>query len=365
MTITIDYPSVNLKGFITRYRAWHQAQLIKNPHRSPVIDLEDHGLRIQCFSDRDVDKINACQDHVVIIDSLNEGLHYQQIFDQYDKNKHYILFIPKFDQTIIELPINFTPVHYSHLLFDIVEDYVDPKSWYYYLNRQYEFDYPKSCLLTTIAGHRGEREPIKNHLVSVLDPGSFVFRYDNQDFGKSIDQIDIVDTTVADFVNCHSTFEKRFQYISKEPGYVYWKFVSTAAHNLSYFNLVLESEATKPVFFLTEKTVKPLLIGQPFVIYACQGFLQHLKTLGFRTFGELWDESYDQMQHWRVRAKAVAELCVKLGDFDWLANQDQLQEICQYNQKHINNLTWLATQEFHSFETTIESIAVEINKNVR
>ena len=359
MPITIENTSMNIKGFVARYRAWHQAQLVNNPNKISAIDWYDQGQRIRCFSDRDIEQINACTDKVVMIDSLNEGLHYISVYDNYDKNKHYLLFAPWFDQRQITLPISYTPIWYSHLLFEMVEDYTDPKSWYYYIDRTYTFDYPKPCLLTTIAGHGPERELIKNVLIDNLEKEDFVFRYNSQDFGRSIDAIDIADTSNSDFVNVHQAFEKRFIHIQKQPGYVYWKLVSMAAHNMSYFNLVLESDVTRSVFFLTEKTVKPLLIGQPFVIHGSLGFLQHLKNLGFSTFGDLWDESYDQEPDYKKRAEMVAQLCIRLKDFDWASARDQLQAICTKNQLRIHNLSAVAQREFQGFESTIQALCLD------
>jgi len=361
MQITIDTLSVEVKNFITRYRAWHTSKLFVDRTRTPVIDFTEQGYRIPCFRDRDIEQINACQSPIVMIDSLNEGLHYISVYNNYDKNKHYLLFVPWFDQTKIELPIDYTPIWYSHLLFDLLEDYVDPKSWYYYINRTYTFDYPKPCLSTTIAGHRGEREIIKNTLIDNLEKDSFIFRYNGQDYGRSIDATDVIDTSSADFSaeRLPQIFESKFAHIQKEPGFVYWKLISIAAHNMSYFNLVLESDVTRDVFFMTEKTIKPLLIGQPFVIYGSKGFLQHVRNLGFCTFHTLWDESYDQEPDYKKRAVMVAELCIKLKDFDWVGNRDQLRAICMKNQMHIHNLSAVTQQEFTDFEATIQALCLD------
>jgi len=359
MPITLLYPSVNIRDFLKRYRAWHYSKLLKSPDKTSTIDLTEQGHIIPCFNDRDVEQINACQYPIVMIDCLNEGLNYISVFNEYDTTKHYLLFAPWFDQTKIELPINYTPIWYSHLLFNLVDDYLDSKSWYYHVDRTYTFDYPKPCLFTTIAGPKGQREIIKDALVKNLEKNSFIFRYAGQDFGRSIDSVDVVDTSTAGFVGVPQAFESQFLHISNEPHYVYWKLISMAAHDMSYFNLVLESDVGNDRFFLTEKTIKPLLIGQPFVIYSSQGFLQHVKNLGFCTFGTLWDESYDQEPDYEKRALMVANLCIKLKEFDWAGNRDQLRAICMKNQMHIHNLSAVAQQEFQNFEATIQALRLD------
>jgi len=48
--------------------------------------------------------------------------------------------------------------------------------------------------------------------------------------------------------------------------------------------------------FFTEKTFKPLAYRQPFLIFSSAGALSALRDLGFETFGEVFDESYDEIE---------------------------------------------------------------------
>ena len=45
---------------------------------------------------------------------------------------------------------------------------------------------------------------------------------------------------------------------------------------------------------VTEKIMKPILAERPFMVQANAGFLEHLKSLGFKTFDKYWDEGYDK-----------------------------------------------------------------------
>lgn len=47
------------------------------------------------------------------------------------------------------------------------------------------------------------------------------------------------------------------------------------------------------VWFMTEKTFKPLAYYHPFLIFGQMGILDRLRLIGFETFPELFDESYD------------------------------------------------------------------------
>jgi hypothetical protein len=148
------------------------------------------------------------------------------------------------------------------------------------------------------------------------------------------------------------------KYIERD---VYWRTYSSEVYNMAHFHLVLESYFDSTVhagFLISEKTVKPLLVGQPFVIAAVPGFLKYLKSLGFYTFDSLWDESYDQETDDHTRSNMIADLCVKLKDFDWKNNQTKLQNICNLNRLNFLNISKLAEQEFGQYENALKNLPV-------
>lgn len=64
-------------------------------------------------------------------------------------------------------------------------------------------------------------------------------------------------------------------------------------YKTSYINIVNETYFFSNIIHLTEKTYKPLAFKQPFLMLAAPGSLQHVRDMGFKTFNEFWDESYD------------------------------------------------------------------------
>lgn len=84
----------------------------------------------------------------------------------------------------------------------------------------------------------------------------------------------------------------------------------------------------------TEKTYKPILSKKPFVLVGTVGILKSVKALGFKTFGDFWDESYDEIEDPYRRALAILEvlkfICSK--DFEELQQwKEQMQDILDYN----------------------------------
>lgn len=62
-------------------------------------------------------------------------------------------------------------------------------------------------------------------------------------------------------------------------------------YSLSFFSIV--SETNIDVRFITEKTYKPIANCHPFLIIGAKGILTWLRDQGYKTFPEMFDESYD------------------------------------------------------------------------
>lgn len=97
---------------------------------------------------------------------------------------------------------------------------------------------------------------------------------------------------------------------------------------LSLFDQSAQSLAyvvTETVYFgrrshITEKTFKPICLGMPFVMASAQGSLAYLRRYGFQTFGDFWDESYDDEQDDFLRLERIGKL---LGDLDRMVTADR------------------------------------------
>ena len=106
----------------------------------------------------------------------------------------------------------------------------------------------------------------------------------------------------------------------------------------SYFSLVTETVFDYPHSFRTEKIWKPIAIGHPFVVASNAGYYRDLHDLGFKTFGNLIDESFDQETD---NAKRLSRL---VHQIEWLCQQDlakfvqESYNVCKYNQSLLAEL---------------------------
>ena len=123
-----------------------------------------------------------------------------------------------------------------------------------------------------------------------------------------------------------------------------------AAESLLY--LVTETVATGRRHHLTEKTFKPIALGMPFVIVGTQGSLKYLRSYGFKTFGDLWDESYDDEPDDSRRIEKIAHTLKQLDDLEEhrQAIFDEAQSIIEHNWNHfygggLEAVLWKELQE--------------------
>ncbi len=77
-------------------------------------------------------------------------------------------------------------------------------------------------------------------------------------------------------------------------------------------DIVVESHVSGKTFFPTEKTLRPMWLKKPFIVFGSKNFLAYLRQMGFRTFGDFWDESYDGYET-KDRYKKILTLLNELG----------------------------------------------------
>jgi hypothetical protein len=349
---TTNTPFINI--FLRRYHKWCRYKSATGILKKPLVVTDTGG--IPCFRSHEIDKINQCKNTVVAIDTLKEGLHEYHYFNQYRKDNHYIIFSGCWwDINFHKLDIPYTLVFSNWLLQEICWHYLNPDSEFFYQFELYKFDYPKSCSFVSMnADPREHRILFKNQLLKKINHNNFVLKLAGHDHG--------MDTTVFDFVSLkeNETVQEIFAEKFKDFEMSYkaqWLWYAKDLYNLAYFQVVLETDfQSQHQFFLTEKTIRPLMSGQPFVVAATPGFLDHLHNMGFRTYSSLWNEEYDSIINTHDRICALVDLCVHLDNFDWQAHRSELDSIAQHNCSQFFYLSKHLNQEFVDFENTIKNL---------
>jgi hypothetical protein len=100
---------------------------------------------------------------------------------------------------------------------------------------------------------------------------------------------------------CQWMLEKKFDQDTELPtqwrgnGTIGWEDACKTYHVLSgnyHIEIIVETDMYSPHWF-TEKTAKCLYTGKPFLLLSGPGSLQSLRDMGFETFYDFIDESYD------------------------------------------------------------------------
>jgi hypothetical protein len=118
--------------------------------------------------------------------------------------------------------------------------------------------------------------------------------------------------------------------------------------------VVLETLFADQRWHLTEKILRPIACGHPFILASTPGSLSYLRSYGFQTFSEVWDESYDDIVEHDLRLRAIVREMEKISQ--WSENEKHKK------QKLINSITDYNRKLFFSQEF-LNSILNELNNN--
>jgi len=90
--------------------------------------------------------------------------------------------------------------------------------------------------------------------------------------------------------------------------------INNYIHGSTFINIVTESLFNeKNATFFSEKTFKPIYACQPFIIISTPGFLKKMKELGYQTFEQWWDESYDTEENLTRKLEKIVEILTEIS----------------------------------------------------
>jgi len=101
--------------------------------------------------------------------------------------------------------------------------------------------------------------------------------------------------------------------------------------------VVLETLFDDSRLHLTEKILRPIACGHPFIVVSATGSLNFLKSYGFKTFDSVFDESYDDIKDPLLRLQTIVALMKKISqwsDSDRIKKFKEIQKITDFNKKH-------------------------------
>jgi hypothetical protein len=145
----------------------------------------------------------------------------------------------------------------------------------------------------------------------------------------------IKDNTNADFVKYHLFDGEWLDGV-----------INPACYIDTYFSVVTETAFHYPYSFRTEKIWKAVMVGHPWIAVSNKGFYRDFKNLGFKTFGNIIDERFDEIDNGQERIERVSQVIIDLCKQDLDSFLDAVKEVCYYNQKHMENVYLKSQKEF-------------------
>lgn len=129
--------------------------------------------------------------------------------------------------------------------------------------------------------------------------------------------------------------------------------------------IVLETLFDDERLHLTEKSLRPIACGQPFILAGTQGSLEYLRQYGFQTYSSVWSEHYDLIEDPEARMKEIVSVMTHISQWSPDERQHKLaqaQEIADFNRQHFfsNNFIKLVVSEL---ETGLDQAFLQLRKN--
>lgn len=113
-----------------------------------------------------------------------------------------------------------------------------------------------------------------------------------------------------------------------------WYSVITETYFQDYF---------KYSMFFSEKIFKPMRARHPIVLVGQPYALAELKKLGFKTFDNFWDESYDECRNPTERLDKICKLIMHLNKFtkqEWIDLYKKMEPVLEHNYNHVMFTDW-------------------------
>ena len=145
-------------------------------------------------------------------------------------------------------------------------------------------------------------------------------------------------SAIDGLVDCgHTNYSTREgKKIGRQPHHHRWAsgHPSMDLYNDAWLEIVPET-LYQDGYFITEKTVKPIVTKTPFLVVSTRYYLKYLREKGFQTFGDIIDETYDQQHRVEDRIRLMLEQLQYIIQNGSEAFYKECNSILEYNQNRL------------------------------
>lgn len=286
----------------------------------------------------DISKINNTKSKLIIIDAFSEGFNNFDKFKVYPQDKKYIFFSNGiWDHHKFKLQFDYEILHWYYFLYESADRATNYSLVDSFQDQIYNF---RSIKKFEFAALIGREKPWRDKLVSLILEKirfeNYVLNYQGQELKIKSRKFDIQ----YDFDN-YSTDKKIYQF------YTIAQSIPIDLYNESKVLMVVETTMSDHnEFHLTEKTIKALMTGIPFVLAGSYKFLENLRSLGFKTYNEIWSEEYDNIVDVDQRMNAIIETLNNIHAINWDQEKiNKCQLIAYHNKQQLLNINSIMKEQ--------------------
>jgi len=360
VTLKLNFDnSAHADHFYHRYVTWCQAQREDYDNHDCFPAIENHPNGYPVIMWWDVDSISKSESDVIFIDSVFEGHNIfeqsvtKQTLDRYPADKHYIFFSSgNFSQIDYPMPYTYDVifVQYITYILEMVANDTTIVSYCHH-NQSDWLSADKSILFNTIIGQkRPERDAFIKKITKTFSNNQYILKYDGE----------LLNDAFSNTYLKHPFKSRPGVHAKSLPGLTRMPLsrISYAVAKKCYFSFFVDtcplSKDNKE--FISGHIIQCFMNQQPFVVLGAPGLLRDIHAAGFRTWGELWDESYDTEPDFYKRLDQCMKVAKSLETFDWKKHNNKIREIAMHNFCNAIASGQRCMAEYKRLEDTVKSL---------
>jgi hypothetical protein len=283
---------------------------------------------------QEIDQVKQCSDLVFAFDNEIHPYH-KQLFKQHcQPNVHWAipahvnnLCVDKKNVILWNFFLHSTKMFYSNILFKLEElNHNSTKPLYFdaLLGRPRSH---RDFLYQKIKDNNLQNKIKLTYLNPDLNDDSIKFEWD----------LNISKSEIEHIKHPVSTMRKVSYYGQQQP---LSRIIPIDMYNQTAYSIISETGFDNFYSFYTEKTAKALLAKRLFVMFSGYKFLENLQQIGFQTFSNVIDESYDQIPDNQQRWLAAFEQVKKLCNMDQHEVFEKISPAVEHNYSLLMNTDW-------------------------
>ncbi len=126
--------------------------------------------------------------------------------------------------------------------------------------------------------------------------------------------------------------------------------IDPAIYNMTHYTAMIETTIHNDFAMFSEKEAKPIIAKRPFIIFGACGQLKAFRSLGFRTFESVIDESYDTIEDKHERWHKALDSMLQLTKMNHIKVYNELAEVLMHNKNHFENSDWKRCLTWDSYQ---------------